>query len=150
MEPLPPESESLMYFGMKETCHKVGMTYETLKFYCRQGLVPNVQRDENNHRVFDERNIAWLTGLQYLRKCGMSIREMHQYMLYCLEGPSSIPERKRMLDAVSERLEHQEQQIHECIQYINNKQHYYQNVQDGKERYTSNLTAHTNTLQDQA
>lgn len=29
-------------YSMKETCQKVGMTYETLKFYCNQGLVPNV------------------------------------------------------------------------------------------------------------
>ena len=29
-------------YSMKEVCEKVGMTYETLKFYCNKGLIPNV------------------------------------------------------------------------------------------------------------
>ena len=37
-------------YGMKEACEAVGMRYETLKFYCNQGLVPNVKRDGGNRR----------------------------------------------------------------------------------------------------
>jgi DNA-binding transcriptional MerR regulator len=44
-------------YSMKETCQKVGMTYETLKFYCNEGLVPNVKRDKNNYRIFNDRDI---------------------------------------------------------------------------------------------
>ncbi|MGN1174800.1 MAG: MerR family transcriptional regulator [Roseburia sp.] len=31
---------------------------ETLKFYCNQGLVPNVKRDKNNRRIFSDKDIA--------------------------------------------------------------------------------------------
>lgn len=31
---------------MKEVCKEIGMNYETLKFYCKEGLVPNVKRDK--------------------------------------------------------------------------------------------------------
>ncbi len=51
---------------MKEVCKEIGMNYETLKFYCKEGLVPNVKRDKNNYRNFDEKNIAWLKGIQCL------------------------------------------------------------------------------------
>ena len=37
-----------------------------------------------------------LKGLQCLKKCGMSIKDMKLYMNYCMEGPSTIPERKEM------------------------------------------------------
>lgn len=47
-----------MLYSMKEVCQKTGMNYETLKFYCNQGLVPNVKRDGGNRRVFDERDLA--------------------------------------------------------------------------------------------
>ena len=67
-------------YTMKTVCERVGMTYETLKFYCNQGLVPNLKRDTNNHRIFDERNIAWIEGLQCLRKAGMSLKDMQQYL----------------------------------------------------------------------
>ena len=45
-------------FTMKEACNQTHLPYETLKFYCNQGLVPNVKRDKNNRRIFDERDIA--------------------------------------------------------------------------------------------
>ena len=41
-------------YTMKQACKKAGMTYETLKFYCNEGLVPNVKRDKNNYRLFDD------------------------------------------------------------------------------------------------
>lgn len=43
------------------------MTYQALKFYCNQGLVPNVKRDKNNRRVFDDRDIAWISSLICLK-----------------------------------------------------------------------------------
>lgn len=33
-------------FTMKQTCEQTQLSYETLKFYCNQGLVPNVKRDK--------------------------------------------------------------------------------------------------------
>ena len=45
-------------YTMKEACAKTGLSYETLKFYCIQGLVPNVKRDSQNRRIFSDRDIA--------------------------------------------------------------------------------------------
>lgn len=126
-------------YTMKEACDKVGISYETLKFYCKEGLVPNVKRDKNNYRIFDEKNIAWLKGLQCLRKCGMSIKDMKQYMNYCLEGVSTIPERKEMLDKSKKYLLEQVEKLNESINFIDNKQMFYDDVLAGKINYTSNL-----------
>ena len=71
-------SEGCLCGTMKEACEQVGIIYETLRFYCNEGLVPNVKRDKNNYRDFDERNINWLNGLQCLKKCGMSIKDMNK------------------------------------------------------------------------
>lgn len=81
-------------YSMQETYKKVGMTYQTLKFYCNQGLIPNVKRDKNNYRVFDDHDIEWIKSLTCLKKCGMSIEEMKQYLSLCLEGESTIPARQ--------------------------------------------------------
>ena len=70
---------------------------KTLKFYCKEGLVPNVKRDSHNYRVFDDRDIKWIQSLGCLKRCGMTLAEMKEYLAYCLEGPSSIPERKEIL-----------------------------------------------------
>lgn len=44
-------------YSMKQACEQTGMNYEALKFYCNAGLVPNVKRDGNNRRVFDNRDV---------------------------------------------------------------------------------------------
>ena len=102
--------------------------------------MPDVKRDKNNYRIFDEKNIAWLKGLQCLRKCGMSIKDMKLYMNYCIEGPSTIPQRKEMLNESKKSLLKKINEINECIDFIDNKQSFYDDVLDGKIEYISNLT----------
>ena len=126
-------------YTMMDVCREVGMTYQTLKFYCNQGLIPNVKRDKNNRRVFDDRDLEWVKSLTCLKKCGMSIAEMRDYLELCLEGQSSIPERKIMLTERRERLVEQLAEIQGSIDYIDWKQGFYDDVLAGRTEYCSNL-----------
>jgi DNA-binding transcriptional MerR regulator len=124
---------------MKDTCKKAGMTYEALKFYCNEGLVPNVKRNKNNYRIFTERDINWLIGLSYLKKCGMTLKDIKIYIDLCLKGKPSIPERKQMLDNQKKDLLIKISELNDCIDFINQKQKFYNDVLDGKIKYFSNL-----------
>ena len=126
-------------YTMKQTCQAVGMTYEALKYYCNEGLIPNVKRDKNNYRVFDENDIEWIRNLTCLKKCGMSIQDMKIYIKLCLDGESSIPERKIMLDKQKDELLDRINELKECVEYINWKQQFYDDVISGKTKYYSNL-----------
>lgn len=126
-------------YSMKQTCLKVGMTYEALKFYCNQGLVPNMKCDKNNYRVFDDRDIEWIKGLLCLKRCGMSLEDMKCYLTLCLRGKSTIPERKEILKKQRELLMKKMADLQEDIAYIDWKQSYYDDVLSGKIKYTSNL-----------
>lgn len=126
-------------YTMKQACEQTQLPYETLKFYCNQGLVPNVKRDQNNRRIFDDRDIAWINSLNCLKKCGMSISEMKEYIELCLGGESTIPERKIILDAKRHALIEQLKQVQGSIDYIDWKQSFYDDVLSGKTAYFSNL-----------
>lgn len=126
-------------YSMKEACQILGMPYETLKYYCKEGLVPGVQRDRSNYRVFDERSIGWIKGLQSLRDCGMSMKEMKHYLQLCLEGARSIPERKDILAQKRLALQQRFAQVEQAIQYIDDKQAFYDGVLEGRIAYVSNL-----------
>lgn len=126
-------------YSMKETCKLVNMNYETLKYYCNEGLIPNVKRDKNNYRIFDDHNIAWIKSLSCLKNCGMSILEMKEYLALCLEGESSIPERKMILAEKKELLIQELNKIQDSINYIDWKQTFYDDVLSGKTKYYSNL-----------
>ena len=131
-------------FSMKQACEQTNLPYETLKFYCNQGLSPNVKRNSNNYRIFDENDIAWINSLNCLRNCGMSISEMKDYIKLCLEGESTIPERKEILAIKRQSLLEQQKLIQESIDYIDWKQGFYDDVLSGKIEYISNLKAADN------
>ena len=128
-----------MTYTMMQACREVGMTYQTLKFYCNKGLVPNVKRDHNNRRVFDEHDVEWIRSLGCLKRCGLSIEEMQQYLRMCLEGEGSISERKAFLAEKRERLVAQMAELQESIDYIDWKQGFYDDVLAGRTEYYSNL-----------
>ena len=126
-------------YTMKDACEKTGLSYETLKFYCNQGLVPNVKRDSQNRRVFGDRDIAWINSLNCLRNCNMSIAEMKGYLALCLQGEGTIPERKIILEAKQKTLLEEKKRIEEAIAYIDWKQGFYDDVLSGRTQYYSNL-----------
>ena len=105
-------------YTMMQVCRELNMTYQTLKFYCNEGLVPNVKRDSNNRRIFDDKDVKWIKDLACLKKCGMSIQEMKAYLDLCLQGESTIAKQKEMLTK---------------------KQNFYDEVLSGKCPYISNL-----------
>lgn len=126
-------------YSMKEACTLTNMTYENLKFYCNEGLLPNVKRDRRNYRVFDEHDIKWIQSLNCLKSCGMSIAEMKQYLALCMEGEGTIPERKMILAEKKETLLQSITELQKAVAYIDWKQGFYDDVLSGKTAYYSNL-----------
>ena len=125
---------------MKQVSDLTGLSYDTLKFYCKEGLIPNHKRDHNNHRVFDDRDIGWIEGLICLRNCGMSLKLMKEYMGLCIDGIATISQRQKMLDETESVLDFELARILGAKKYIKNKQKYYRDVLAGEVVYASNLT----------
>ena len=128
-------------YTMKQACTAAEMPYETLKFYCNEGLVPNVKRGENNYRMFDEHDINWIKSLACLKKCGMSIAEMKEYLALCLQGESSIPQRQVLLEKYRLELEKKLEDIKKQLEFIDWKQGFYSDVLAGRVKSPSDLIA---------
>ncbi|MGN1067891.1 MAG: MerR family transcriptional regulator [Christensenellales bacterium] len=126
-------------YTMMQVCRETNMTYQALKFYCNEGLVPNVKRDGNNRRIFDERDVKWIKDLACLKKCGMSIQEMKVYLALCLQGQSTILQRKELLAKKQEALQVSIRELEDSVAYIDWKQNFYDEVLSGQRPYVSNL-----------
>lgn len=126
-------------YTMKDVCDKYDLPYETLRYYCNEGLIPNIKRDHNNHRIFDDRNLETIKGIQCLRKCGLGIKELKHYMELALEGQSSIKQRMMMLEKQKLELLQKQKEIEESLNYIKEKNQFYQDVLEGKIKYKSNI-----------
>ncbi|WP_431088948.1 hypothetical protein [Paenibacillus sp. 8b26] len=45
----------------------------------------------------DDESINWLTGIKYLKHCGMSVENIKTYVDLCLEGDSTIQKRYEII-----------------------------------------------------
>ena len=126
-------------YTMMQVCRELDMTYQTLKYYCNEGLIPNVKRDGNNRRVFDDKDVKWIKDLTCLKKCGMSILEMKDYLELCLQGESSIMQRKELLSKKRNALLASIKELEDSVAYIDWKQNFYDEVLSGARPYVSNL-----------
>jgi len=80
-------------YTVKDAARITGLTEHAVRFYTDKGLVPSVQRNENNIRLFDEQSINWLYGIKCLKQSGMPIEDIKMYVDYCLEGDATIQQR---------------------------------------------------------
>lgn len=128
-------------YKMKAVAERVGLPYETVKYYCKVGLMPRVARDENNYRIFDDHDVAWLNGLRCLKRCGMGIDDMLAYMELCIQGEASIPQRVDIFAAQRKKVEAKIAALQEALDYIDWKQDYYRAVTSGEIPYSSSLLA---------
>lgn len=126
-------------YTMMQVCKATNLTYQTLKYYCNEGLIPHVKRDKNNRRIFDEHDLKWIKDLTCLKKCGMSIQEMKTYLNLCLQGQSTIKQRQKMLAEKRQHLLTSISDLQKCVDYIDWKQNFYNDILSGKQPYISNL-----------
>jgi len=82
---------------VKEAAQITGLTEHAVRFYTDKGLVPSVQRDANNIRLFDAESINWLYGVKCLKQSGMPLEVIKMYVDLCLEGDSTIPARSALM-----------------------------------------------------
>ncbi|KAF1297548.1 MerR family transcriptional regulator [Enterococcus sp. JM4C] len=98
-------------YTVNEVSQKLNLSKHTIRYYTDQGLIPNLQRDEHNNRLFDETAINWLIGVRYLKQCGMSLKDIRTYNELCLIGEATIEKR---YDIIAKQLESAAAQLEEA------------------------------------
>ncbi|WP_405115599.1 MerR family transcriptional regulator [Paenibacillus sp. FSL K6-1217] len=84
-------------YTVKEAAEMTGLTEHAVRYYTDKGLVPSLQRDKNNIRLFDDESINWLYGIRCLKQTGLPIERIKTYVDLCLEGDSTIVQRFAMM-----------------------------------------------------
>lgn len=118
-------------YTVKEVAKLLDLTEHTIRYYTDKGLVPSVQRDKNNNRLFDEESINWLTGVKYLKQCGMSVEDIKTYVELCLEGDSTIEERHEIILKQKAIALAQLEEAKQRAKYMEDKANHYLNIING-------------------
>ncbi|MBY4955532.1 MerR family transcriptional regulator [Streptococcus suis] len=105
---------------MKEVAEELGLSHDTIRYYERIGLL-QVPRDKNGYRQFDQQSIDWLFLVKMLRKSGMSIESLVDYVGLVRQGDSTIAARKAILQEQEERLKEQIAQQESVLEMLSHK-----------------------------
>lgn len=105
----------------------------TLRYYDREGLFPEIRRT-SGIRKFDEKEIEALRVVDCLKKSGMEIKDIKQFMEWCSEGSSTYPQRKELFLRQKEAVENEIRRMEKVLDMIRFKCWYYEEaVKDGNE-----------------
>ena len=77
-------------YSIGQVAEMFGLPISTLRYYDKQGLFPNMERVSGIRR-FSETEMEVLRVIECLKKAGMEIRDIKQFMEWCSEGPSTYP-----------------------------------------------------------
>lgn len=120
-------------YTIGQVAEKFGMPISTLRYYDKQGLFPNMERVSGIRR-FSEQEIEALRVIECLKKAGMEIRDIKQFMDWCVEGPSTYPQRKAMFEDRKAHMEAEIAHMNRALDMLKFKCWYYeQAIRDGNE-----------------
>lgn len=116
-------------YTVKEIAAVMGMTEHTIRYYTDKGLVPSVRRNaSNNHRLFDEDSVNWLSMIRCLRECGMPIEAIKEYCDLCLEGDATIERRYQIILEQKAAAKAQLEEAKRRVAYMCKKERHYLDI----------------------
>ncbi|MGM1022274.1 MAG: MerR family transcriptional regulator [Bacillota bacterium] len=119
-------------YSIREVQIKSGLPASTLRYYEKEGILPEVGRDEGGRRVYTEKQIDWLRFVMAMKDTGMTIEEIKAYLELNLEGENTIQERRDFLVAHKKKVEEHMAQTQNNLEKIIQKIAFYDHVVMGK------------------
>lgn len=120
-------------YTIGQVAERFGLPISTLRYYDKQGLFPNMERASGIRR-FSDTEIEALRVIECLKKAGMEIRDIRQFMDWCAEGPATYPQRKAMFEERKAHMEAEITHMNRALDMLKFKCWYYeQAIRDGNE-----------------
>ena len=118
---------------IKEVAEKYGISQDTLRYYERINIIPDVKRTSSGIRNYQEEDLKWVELAICMRSAGLPIESLIEYQRLFQEGDSTIPARLELLREQMDVLQKQKAQIEETMERLSYKiSRYEEAVKTGK------------------
>ena len=105
----------------------------TLRYYDKEGLFPEIQRTSGIRR-FGEKEIDALRVIECLKKSGLEIKDIKQFMEWCIQGSETYPQRLNLFLKQRRQVEAELVRMNRVLDMLNFKCWYYEEaLKDGNE-----------------
>lgn len=111
----------------------------TLRYYDKQGLFPEIERS-SGIRKFGDKEIEALRIIECLKKSGLEIKDIKQFMDWCIEGAATFPQRKELFERQRKTVEAEIERMNKVLDMLKFKCWFYeQAIKDGSDEYIKAL-----------
>ncbi len=132
-----------MYYTIGQISEMFGLPISTLRYYDKEGLFPHLERTSGIRR-FSDTELEALRVIECLKKAGLEIREIKQFMQWCTEGPATYKQRQELFLRQREMVEQEIAHMNRVLDMIKFKCWYYETaIKDGSEENLKNLPSDT-------
>ena len=126
-------------YSISEVAKKMKTSIPTLRYYDNLGLFPNLKKNKSGNRVFSEEDIEVVRIIKYLKKSGMQLSEIKEFMEWCKTGDSTLDKRLNLFKNQKEKVLKQMSELQETLDLIEFKEWYYSKaIKDGTESIVKN------------
>lgn len=129
-----------MDYSISEAAEKMGLTVHTLRYYDKEGLLPFLVKTAHGKRIFREADFEWLGIIECLKATGMSLKDIRQFIDWCLLGDDTLQERYDLFKERKIIVEKQLNSVQKMLEIVNYKCWYYETaVSAGTEKIHQDL-----------
>lgn len=130
-----------MPYTIKDMSELTGLPASTLRYYDKKGLLPSLKRDRNNIRIFTDNDYHNLRLINCLKKSGLSIKDIKNFIDVSAQGDSALTERLAIFLRRRELLQKELADLQEVLSVIEYKCWYYEKAcEAGTEAVMNGLT----------
>ncbi len=119
-----------MIYTVGEAAKQINVAASTLRYYDKEGLLPFLERSGSGIRMFKDDDLAWLKTIDCLKKTGMPIKDIKNFIDYCVEGDSRIDERLSIIQAQRDSVISQMKEMQEMLDMLNFKCWFYETAKE--------------------
>ena len=94
-----------MNYTIKKVSEMTGLSIPTIRYYDKEGLLPDLQRKESGYRVFSDRDLEAIDLIECFKESGLTIREIQHFMSLVKQGDITLAERLVIFQTHIARLE---------------------------------------------
>lgn len=114
-----------MNYTISEMAKKLGVAPSTLRYYDKEGLLPFVERSNSGARVFKDSDFEWLQIIDCLKKTGMQLKDIKNFVEMAMRGDETIEPRLQLIINQKVKVQKQIDELSEVLKILDFKEWYY-------------------------
>lgn len=119
-----------MLYTVGEMAKYLDVAPSTLRYYDKEGLLPFVERSHSGIRMFKDTDYEWLQIINCLKKTGMPLKDIKDFIYMAMAGDETIDERLELFKKQKAVIENQIAELQDTLNTLNFKCWYYQTAKD--------------------